>query len=180
MRETRTSTRGLGSRAENGGAARQSPAGAGPWAAVDMAVRRHALRELFVERAPTAAIANKIDKARSDRDALSEPTCMLVTGETGVGKSAFLKHYAAGCPSRREAGCLVQPVVYVELQSKMTLLSAAKALARVGLTRFGGRFGGLRTTSWPQRLACRLHRPWASGSPVPNGAVPGCTSLRCS
>lgn len=142
MRETRTSTRGLGSRAENGGAARQSPAGAGPWAAVDMAVRRHALRELFVEQAPTAAIAKKIDKARSDRDALSEPTCMLVTGETGVGKSAFLKHYAAGCPSRREAGCLVQPVVYVELQSKMTLLSAAKALARALEDPSGGK-GGL-------------------------------------
>ena len=40
---------------------------------------------------------------------------MLVTGETGAGKSAFLKHYAAGNPSRRDAGCLVQPVVFVEL-----------------------------------------------------------------
>ena len=90
MRETKTSTRGSGSHAENGGAARQSPAGAGPWTTVDMAVRRHALQQLFVERAPTAAIAKKIDKARSDRNALSEPTCMLVTGDTGVGKSAFL------------------------------------------------------------------------------------------
>ena len=142
MRETRTSTRDSGLHAESGGAARQSSVEAGLWATVDMAVRRHALQKLFVGRAPTAAIAKKIDKARSDRDALSEPTCMLVTGETGVGKSTFLKHYAAGNPSTRDAGCLVQPVVFVELQSKMTLLSAAKALARALEDPSGGK-GGL-------------------------------------
>lgn len=103
---------------------------ADPWAGKGMDARRQALKELFVERAPTTALARLIDKMRTDRDALSEPTCMLITGETGVGKSTFLQHYAAQHPRRREAGCLVQPVIYEELQSKTTILSAAKALLR--------------------------------------------------
>jgi len=96
----------------------------------DMAARRRALQDLFVPRAPTTALARLIDKVRADRDALSEPTCILMTGETGVGKSTFLQHYAARHPRRREAGCLVQPVIYEELQSKTTILAAAKALLR--------------------------------------------------
>lgn len=142
MKEWETSARGSASDVESGGVAPRSQIGAGPWAAADMAARRNAIKNLFVERAPTTTIVEKIDKVRSDRDALSEPTCMLITGETGVGKSTSLRHYAAGHPSRREAGCLVQPIVYVELQSKMTLLAAAKALARELKDPSGGK-GGL-------------------------------------
>jgi energy-coupling factor transporter ATP-binding protein EcfA2 len=108
----------------------QAPAEAGSWAKADMVARRRALQDLFVQRAPTAALGELIDKVRADRDALSEPTCILITGDTGVGKSTFLKHYAVQHPSRREAGCLVQPVIYDELQSKTTILAAAKALLR--------------------------------------------------
>lgn len=99
-------------------------------AQTDMSTRRQALQNLFVERAPTTALTKLIDKVRADRDALSEPTCILITGDTGVGKSAFLKHYAAGHPPRREAGCLIQPVLYEELQSKTTIISAAKTMLR--------------------------------------------------
>ena len=98
------------------------------WAETDMAARRRALQDLFVQRAPTMALAELIDKVRADRDALSEPTCILITGDTGVGKSTFLRHYAAQHPPRRDAGCLVQPVIYEELQSETTILGAAKAL----------------------------------------------------
>jgi len=100
------------------------------WARTDMATRKRTLQNLFVERAPTTTLAALIDKVRSDRDALSEPTCVLITGDTGVGKTTFLKHYAEQNPSRREGGCLVQPVIFEELQSKMTILAAAKALLR--------------------------------------------------
>jgi hypothetical protein len=106
------------------------PAEGRSWAATEMAARRQALQALFVQRAPTMALAALIDKVREDRDALSEPTCILLTGETGVGKSTFLKRYATQNPSRREAGCLVQPVIYAELPSKTTILSAAKLLLR--------------------------------------------------
>ncbi len=100
------------------------------WGRRDMNTRRQALQDLFIERQPTTALTKLIDKVRADRDALSEPTCILITGDTGVGKSAFLKHYAAGHPPRREAGCLIQPVLYEELQSKTTIISAAKTMLR--------------------------------------------------
>lgn len=100
------------------------------WAAAGMAARRTALQQLFVERARTAALAKVIDKVRADRDALSEPTCVLIIGETGAGKSAFLQRYAKRHPKRREGGSLVQPVIYEELQSKTTIVAAAKGLLR--------------------------------------------------
>ncbi len=122
---------GSASRADGGRRpAAQEVAGADSWTGVDMAARRRALQDLLVRRAPTTALAALIDKVRAERDALSEPTCILITGETGVGKSSFLRHYAGQNPPRREAGCLVQPVIYHELQSKVTILGAAKALLR--------------------------------------------------
>jgi len=128
----KTSTRSSASRGDEDREREPTPipVEAGPWARTDMASRRQALRKLFVERAPTTALAGLIDKVRADRDALSEPTCVLIIGDTGVGKSAFLKQYAAQHPPRREGGCLVQPVIYEELQSKATIIAVAKALLR--------------------------------------------------
>ena len=45
-----------------------------------------------------------------------------------AGKTKFLRHYHAQNPARREAGCLVQPVIYAEFPGKITLIGAAKLL----------------------------------------------------
>src|SRR5437764_12756558 len=50
----------------------------------------------------------------------------------------------------------------------------------VGLTRFGGRFVSLQSTSWSWRPACRLRRLSVSGIPGPNATAPDYTNPRYS
>ena len=48
------------------------------------------------------------------------------------------------------------------------------------LTRFSGRFSGLRATLLPGPPPVLLRVPWGIDSPVPNAGAPGCTSPRCN
>src|SRR5947209_20091322 len=50
----------------------------------------------------------------------------------------------------------------------------------LGLTRFGGRFVSLQSTSWSWRPACRLRRLSVSGIPGPNATAPDYTNPRYS
>lgn len=93
--------------------------------------RKALVRDVYVARDATDHIAALIDKVRTARSLSPEPRCILITGDTGAGKSSFLRQYVGRSPSGRDAsGCLVQPLVHVELDSFVTVLGAAKLLLR--------------------------------------------------
>jgi hypothetical protein len=68
------------------------------------------------------------DEIRCDRESLPEPQCVVLTGDTGTGKTALLRKYQSLHRERRVDGSLIQPVVLVELPSTSTPLGAMKFL----------------------------------------------------
>jgi hypothetical protein len=60
----------------------------------------------------------------------AEPTCILLTGAAGVGKTSFLQYYEAMSPLKRVNGCIVRPVLYVVFQAQTTPVGAAKTILR--------------------------------------------------
>ncbi len=98
------------------------------WHSVDIAVRRAELRKIFVNRPVTDHLTELLDKIRRERDAMDEPSNVMLTGDTGTGKSSFLRNYASRSPARRPRGRLVQPVLLAEFVTGTTVIGAAKSL----------------------------------------------------
>ena len=98
------------------------------WHNVDIAVRRAELRKIFVNRPVTDHLTELLDKIRRERDAMDEPSNVMLTGNTGTGKSSFLRNYASRSPARRPRGSLVQPVLLAEFVTGTTVIGAAKSL----------------------------------------------------
>lgn len=87
---------------------------------------------VFVERSSTMLIQDIIEDIRKDRQLLAEPSCMIITGRTGVGKTTFLKRYRDdfGAPSRDENQNQITPVLYISLPSRATPLTTAQELVK--------------------------------------------------
>lgn len=98
------------------------------WINVEASARRNAVKNLFVDRPVSDQLFGLFDKVRSNRWSLPEPQCIMLTGDTGRGKSSLLKKYLARHPPRRIDGCLAQPVLYVELPSSSTAIGAMKQI----------------------------------------------------
>lgn len=98
------------------------------WSSASSHERRKRLATAFVERSSTAAIVQRIDQVRAWGLAGAEPTCILVEGNQGTGKSTFLKRYAEAHPQRQSGGCRVTPVLYVGFQSDTTPIGVAKTM----------------------------------------------------
>jgi hypothetical protein len=112
-------------------AAKAPIAQAGPpgrWTNVEAALRKAAVKHLFVDRPVTDQLFQLFDEIRRDRESLPEPQCVVLTGVTGTGKSSLLRKYHSLHPERRVNGCLIQPVVSIELPSNSTPLGAMKHL----------------------------------------------------
>ena len=58
-----------------------------PWAEAPAEARKLQLGKLFVPRAVEDRVVNIIEHARSDRLLYPEPQNVVISGETGVGKS---------------------------------------------------------------------------------------------
>ena len=86
------------------------------------------LRKIFVDRPVTEHLTELLNKVRRERDAMTEPSNVMLTGDTGTGKSSFLRKYAARSPSRRTRGRLIQPVLLAEFVTGTTVIGAAKSL----------------------------------------------------
>lgn len=101
--------------------------------------KRRAVNAIFVDRKPMAAIAGRMDKLRRNHREGAETKCLALVGEPGVGKSAFLKNYAAGAavaPIVDEEGIRnVKPVIYVKTPSDATVNSCSDAMLSVLLGR---------------------------------------------
>lgn len=100
------------------------------WNDRDPSDRRRIINTLHVERPVTNAVARTMEKMRRGRREGREATCMTFVGEAGVGKSAFLKHYAQsnGIVTTSDATGVRRhrPVLYVELPSACTVQAACE------------------------------------------------------
>jgi len=93
--------------------------------------RKALVRGIYVAREATEHIATLIDKVRRGRKLSPEPLCVLIVGDTGAGKSAFLQQYVKRSPPWRDpSGNLVQSLLLVELDSFVTVIGAAKLILR--------------------------------------------------
>ncbi len=118
--------RRLASHADGGaGSASRDQSRAGP------NERKALVRDVYVARDATEHIATLIDKVRRSRGLSPEPLCVLITGDTGAGKSSFLRQYVKRSPPWRDpSGNFVQPLLRVELDSFVTVIGAAKLILR--------------------------------------------------
>lgn len=110
-----------------------------PWAEAPAEARKLQLGKLFVPRAVEDRVVNIIEHARSDRLLYPEPQNVVISGETGVGKSEIAKRFLAANPERidPETGDIIRPVLYVDVRNCSTPKSVAKATWRA-LMRRGG------------------------------------------
>lgn len=100
------------------------------WTQTDRARRKRIVTSAFVDRDATDRIRRAVDEVRAHRLVGAEPTCILLTGDPGVGKTSFLQHYEAMSPLQRINGCIVRPVLYVVFQAQTTPVGAAKTILR--------------------------------------------------
>ncbi len=100
------------------------------WSEAPDAIRRDALRALFVARDIEKRIVNTVNSAIRDRHLHAEAQNVVITGETGVGKSEIMKRILAANPERRdpETGNVVRPVLYVDVRNSSTPKAVAQAM----------------------------------------------------
>lgn len=118
------------------------------WERMSDKARKEAANAIFVPRGFTDEFLAAMQEVRAGSQEGAEAMCLVVIGEKGVGKSAFLKRYAAeNLPVTIIEGNIAiraRPVVYVSFPSSPTLKGSAEvflaALAGPGSVR------GSRTT----------------------------------
>lgn len=100
------------------------------WSTLPKEIRLEQVARIFVDRTSTQNIEKRLGKIRADRLIAAEPTCMIIMGETGVGKTTFLKRYRDmhGAEYRDENQNLVRPVFYFSLQARATPLTTAQQM----------------------------------------------------
>lgn len=98
------------------------------WDLVPADRRKKLVGAIYADREATTGLARLIDKVRADRQFLREPSCILITGDTGTGKSRFLARYHEASQSRRIGGRMIQPLLLAELPVRATMQAAATAL----------------------------------------------------
>lgn len=104
------------------------------WITQDADYRLKVLTNAFVERPAVSEIIKTMDRVRRAKRIGAEPTCITVTGDSGVGKSTLLEHYRDANPERREEidGAIqrIQPVLYVPFSSNLTVPMAGDEVLR--------------------------------------------------
>ncbi len=100
------------------------------WNVLPKDIRLQQIARIFVDRTSTQNIEKRLGKIRADRLIAAEPTCMIITGKTGVGKTTFLQRYRDmhGAEYRDENQNLIRPVFYFSLQARATPLTTAQQM----------------------------------------------------
>jgi DNA transposition AAA+ family ATPase len=100
------------------------------WEKVPDKERKEAANAIFVERGFTDEFLAAMQELRDGTWEGAEAMCLVVIGDKGVGKSAFLKRYAESNPLKRivdrNVVTISRPVVYVSFQPSPTLKGAAE------------------------------------------------------
>jgi GTPase SAR1 family protein len=108
------------------------------WETVPVKERKTVANAIFVPRGFTDDFLSAVKEVREGSKEGAEAMCLVVVGEKGVGKSAFLKVYAAENPAETvvedNVVFITRPVVYVSFPPSPTL----KGSAEVFLTALAG------------------------------------------
>ncbi|SDL63400.1 AAA domain-containing protein [Modicisalibacter muralis] len=75
----------------------------------------------FVERPILTTILRDFDRLRFNRELGGEPQCMLLTGDTGSGKTHLINYYKEKFPSLRKGDTLIKPLLVSRIPSKLNL-----------------------------------------------------------
>lgn len=130
------------------------------WNSLSPSYRLSLIPNVFIQRPSTERIETLIDEIRNDRKLYAEPSCMIITGGTGVGKTTFLKRYRDdfGPQFRDESQSLVTPVLYISLPSRATPLTTAQELVKqlVGQEFAKGGLKGLTDLAKKHLIAQRV------------------------
>lgn len=108
-----------------------------PWSQAPRDARLEQLGKLFVERDIETQITSILDKLRESRLIYDEPRNVVITGETGVGKSKILSRYLAANPTRRDDdGNIIRPVILVDIRHSSSPRAVAQSiLLSLGITK---------------------------------------------
>ena len=86
--------------------------------------------DCYVETPLLRIIQDDFDRLRYDKQFAGEPICMLLTGDTGTGKSSLLRHYMAQSPEQSGHGFVRKPLLVSRIPSKPTLESTMVELLK--------------------------------------------------
>ncbi len=84
----------------------------------------------FVETPFLNEIEKDFDRLRYNRFLGGEPQCMLLTGDTGTGKTFLLHHYMSKYPAQNGSGYLRKPLLVSRIPSKPSLESTMVELLK--------------------------------------------------
>ncbi|HHQ4567846.1 TPA: TniB family NTP-binding protein [Aeromonas hydrophila] len=86
--------------------------------------------DCYVETPLLRTIKDDFDRLRYDKQFHGEPICMLLTGDTGSGKSSLLRHYMAQYPEQSNHGFVRKSILVSRIPSKPTLESTMVELLK--------------------------------------------------
>lgn len=86
--------------------------------------------ECYVETPPLQSIQQDFDRLRYNKQFAGEPQCMLLTGDTGTGKSSLIRHYMSKSPEQMGHGFIRKPLLVSRIPSKPTLESTMVELLK--------------------------------------------------
>jgi archaellum biogenesis ATPase FlaH len=102
--------------------------------------------ECYVETPLLRIIQDDFDRLRYDKQFAGEPLCMLLTGDTGTGKSSLIRHYASKHPDQIALGFIHKPLLISRIPSKPTLESTILQLLK-DLGQFGSQYRHHRSSA---------------------------------
>ena len=95
-------------------------------------------KAVFIEYTIPKTIINDFDKLRLHHDLAGEKPCMMLSGDTGCGKSALIKHYYDNNPPHFADGRRKVPVLLSRIPSNPSIESTLKQLLH-DLGQFGAK-----------------------------------------
>ena len=84
----------------------------------------------YVETPLLHSVEQDFDRLRYNRILGGEPQCMLLTGDTGVGKSFLIRHYMNQSPDQDGHGFIRKPLLVSRIPSKPSLESTIAELLK--------------------------------------------------
>lgn len=91
------------------------------------------VESIFIPYSNINKVKNKLNEVLELSEFLAEPECVLLTGDSGSGKTSFIKQFLSNHPVIQESEVDIRTVIYVEIPSQASI----KDLCIVILKAFG-------------------------------------------